>query len=142
MVSSFLGETATNLRLVFIDPETFDLDDLRTSEIEIISELEDGYIIGASADTNFTTLQDKIEKFFNEQKGGGVIAKILNIIDKNQRPEFILSSKLLQEWDQIKDEQVYIVSVKIAVSIGELLNHRKEAPKHQTGFMCQMSRRL
>lgn len=88
------------------DPETFDLDDLRTSEIEIISELEDGYIIGASADTNLTKLQDKIEKFFNEQKRGGVIAKILNILDKNQRPEFILSSKLLQEWDQIKDEQV------------------------------------
>lgn len=69
-----------------IDPETFDLDDLRTSEIEIISELEDGYIIGASADTNLTELQKKIENFFNEQKGGGVIAKILNILDKNQRP--------------------------------------------------------
>src|SRR5919199_6467141 len=32
-----------------IDPETFDLDELRTSDIEIISELEGGYIIGASA---------------------------------------------------------------------------------------------
>ncbi|MEH2203831.1 MAG: S8 family peptidase [Nostoc sp.] len=97
-----------------IDPETFDLDDLRTSDIEIISELENGYIIGASADTNLSKLQDKIEKFFNEQKGGGVIAKILNILDKNQRPEFILSSKLLQEWDQIKDEQVYVVEVGIS----------------------------
>ncbi|MBG1271590.1 hypothetical protein [Nostoc sp. WHI] len=97
-----------------IDPETFDLDDLRTSEIEIISELEDGYIIGASADTNLTELQKKIEKFFNEQQGGGVIAKILNILDKNQRPEFILSPKLLEEWEQIKDEQVYVVEVGIS----------------------------
>ncbi|MCL1473936.1 hypothetical protein [Argonema antarcticum] len=58
-----------------IDPETFDLDDLRTSDIEIISELEDGYIIGASADTNLSELQNKIEKFLNNKSGGGVVAK-------------------------------------------------------------------
>ena len=66
-----------------IDTKTFDLDDLRTSEIEIISELEDGYIICASTDTNLTELQKKIDKFLNEQKGGNVIAKILNIIDSS-----------------------------------------------------------
>ncbi|MCL1473937.1 S8 family peptidase [Argonema antarcticum A004/B2] len=82
--------------------------------IEIISELEDGYIIGASADTNLSELQNKIEKFLNNKSGGGVVAKILNILDKNQHPEFILSPKLLQEWDQIIDEQVYIVEVGIS----------------------------
>jgi hypothetical protein len=92
-----------------IDTETFDLDDLRTSDIAIISELEDGYIIGASADTNLSELQKKIENFINNQKGGGVIAKILNVLDKHQHPEFILSPSLLEKWDQI-----YVVEVGIS----------------------------
>lgn len=97
-----------------IDTETFDLDDLRTSDIAIISELEDGYIIGASADTNLSKLQKKIENFINNQRGGGVIAKILNVLDKHQHPEFILSPSLLEKWDQIRDEQVYVVEVGIS----------------------------
>ncbi len=97
-----------------IDTETFDLDDLRTSDIAIISELEDGYIIGASADTNLSELQKKIENFINNQRGGGVIAKILNILDKHQYPEFILSPSLLEKWDQIRDDQVYVVEVGIS----------------------------
>jgi hypothetical protein len=97
-----------------IDTETFDLDDLRTSDIAIISELEDGYIIGASADTNLSELQKKIENFINNQKGGGVIAKILNVLDKHQHPEFILSPSLLEKWDQIRDDQIYIVEVGIS----------------------------
>ena len=97
-----------------IDTETFDLDDLRTSDIAIISELEDGYIIGASADTNLSELQKKIENFINNQKGGGVIAKILNVLDKHQHPEFILSPSLLEKWDQIRDDQIYVVEVGIS----------------------------
>jgi len=97
-----------------IDTETFDLDDLRTSDIAILSELEDGYIIGASADTNLSELQKKIENFINNQRGGGVIAKILNVLDKHQHPEFILSPSLLEKWDQIRDDQIYIVEVGIS----------------------------
>jgi hypothetical protein len=97
-----------------IDPETFDLDDLRTSGIEIISELENGFIIAASADTNLTELQQKIEKFFQEQQGGGVVAKILDIRELRQRPEFILSPALLEKWNEIRDGQIYTVDVGIS----------------------------
>ncbi|MDB9449326.1 S8 family peptidase [Dolichospermum circinale] len=108
-----------------IDTVTFDLDDLRTSEIEIISELEDGYIIGASTDTNLTELQKKIDKFLNEQKGGNVIAKILNIIDRNQRHKFILSPPLLQQWEQIKDDNFYVIEVGISC-----LGTKTKLPEH------------
>jgi hypothetical protein len=108
-----------------IDTKTFDLDDLRTSEIEIISELEDGYIICASTDTNLTELQKKIDKFLNEQKGGNVIAKILNIIDRNQRHRFILSPPLLQQWEQIKDDNFYVVEVGISC-----LGTKTKLPEH------------
>jgi hypothetical protein len=97
-----------------VDPETFDLDDLRTSGIEILSELENGYIIGASADAELTEFQKKIDLFLNQQRGGGVVAKVLNILDRQQRPEFILSEDLLAKWDGIRDDQVYVVEVGVS----------------------------
>ncbi|WP_204106358.1 MULTISPECIES: S8 family peptidase [Spirulina sp. CCY15215] len=97
-----------------IDPDTFDLDNLRSSDIEIIAELEDGYIIGASGDVELSELQNKIEKFFQEERGGGVIAKILDISQPHQRLEFILSPTLLENWDKIRDPQIYIVDVGIS----------------------------
>lgn len=97
-----------------IDPDTFDLDELRTSDIEIISELENGFIIGASKDIDLSELQKKIEKFFQEKKGGNVVAKILDIRDSHQRPEFILSPTLLENRNQISDEQIYVVDVGIS----------------------------
>lgn len=111
-----------------IDPETFDLDDLRTSNIEIISELEGGYIIGASADADLTELQRKIELFFQSQKGGGIVAKVLDIRQRIQGLEFILSPYLLENWDQIRDERVYVVDVGISClgSKSKLSNYPKQ----------------
>jgi hypothetical protein len=97
-----------------VDPETFDLDDLRTSGIEILSELEDGFIIGASADADLTEFQKKIDLFLNSQRGGNVVAKVLNVLDRQQRTEFILSEELLAKWGQIRDEQVYVVEVGVS----------------------------
>ena len=46
-----------------VDPKSFDADTLKSFGIEVILELEDGYILGASADKNLTQLQEKITKF-------------------------------------------------------------------------------
>jgi hypothetical protein len=44
-----------------IDTTAFDAEDLRKYGIEVIAELEDGYIVGASAgDSDFSELQKKI----------------------------------------------------------------------------------
>lgn len=111
-----------------VDPDEFNLDDLRTSGIEIISELEKGFIIAASADTDLTELQNKIDKFFQEQRGGGVVAKILDIRELNQRPEFILSPALLNNWNEIRDGQVYTVDIGISClgDISKLSNYPQE----------------
>lgn len=98
-----------------IDPTTFDADDLRKYGIEVIAELEDGYIIGASVeDSEFSELQKKIEKFIRSEYGGNKVAEIWDIIDGSRRPEYILSPELLNEWNQIKDEQTYTVDVGIS----------------------------
>lgn len=98
-----------------IDPNTFDADDLRKYGIEVISELENGYIIGASSnDPELSELQKKLNQFIQQERGGNKIAEIWDIIDGSKRPEYILSPELLNEWDKIRDEQIYTVDVGIA----------------------------
>jgi hypothetical protein len=68
---------------------------LRKYGIEVIAELEDGYIIGASVeDSEFSELQKKIELFIKAERGGGKVAEIWEIIDGSKRPEYILSPEL------------------------------------------------
>ncbi|MBD1898395.1 S8 family peptidase [Trichocoleus sp. DQ-A3] len=99
-----------------IDPTAFDAEDLRKYGIELIAELENGYIVGASANETeeFSELQKKIEKFIKEERGGNKVAGIWEILDGTRRPEYILSPELLNQWDQIGDEQIYIVDVGVA----------------------------
>lgn len=97
-----------------IDPKAFDPDNLRQYGIEVIAELEDGYIIGASVDLELTDLQKKIQLFVSLQRGGGKVAEIWEILDGTQRPEYILSPQLLADWDQVQNEVNYVVDVGIA----------------------------
>ncbi|WP_414584485.1 S8 family peptidase [Scytonema sp. PCC 10023] len=98
-----------------IDPIAFDAEELRKYGIEVIAELEDGYIIGASAnDPEFSELQKKIEKFIKQENGGKKVSEIWDIIDGIRRPEYILSPELLNEWERIRDEQIYTVDVGIS----------------------------
>jgi hypothetical protein len=97
-----------------IDPKAFDPDDLKQYGIEVIAELEDGYIIGASVDLELTDLQNKIRLFISSQRGGGKVAEIWEILDGTQRPEYILSPQLLADWDQVQDDVAYVVDVGIA----------------------------
>ncbi len=101
-----------------IDPDSFNPDGLKAYGIELIADTEDGYIIGASADLELSKLQEKIEKFINEQYGGKTVAQIWEIIDGKKKPELILSPNLFTElydnWLPIKEEQIYTVDVGVA----------------------------
>ena len=101
--------------LLQVDPKSFDADTLKSFGIEVILELEDGYILGASVDAELTKLQEKIEKFIAEEHGGGNVAEIWEILEgKFKRLEYIVSPDLLARWDQILDDHIYIVDISIA----------------------------
>ncbi|MDV3550058.1 peptidase [Elizabethkingia anophelis] len=90
--------------------------DLQAFGIEIISEEENGFIVGASSD-NLRTLQEKINQFASSQHGGGKIADFWQIIigDRNVwKPKHILTPSLMKKWDQIKDSELYNIEVSIA----------------------------
>lgn len=84
--------------------------------IEIISEEEDGFIIGATLD-NLQRLKEKIEGFASKIYGTGKVADLWEIIDGNRenwKPEHILSSELYDKWSQIQDDTIYYLQVSIA----------------------------
>jgi hypothetical protein len=101
--------------LIRVDPQSLDIDKLKSFDIEVILEIEDGFILGASVDADLTKLQQKIQQFINEQYGGGKVAEIWEILEgRFNRLEHIVSPDLLARWDQLLDDHLYIVEVSIA----------------------------
>lgn len=98
-----------------INPDEVGYDfDLKKYGIEIISEEENGYIIGASLD-GFNSLEEKIKLFLNEERGGGNVADLWEIVTGNQwKPDLILSDYLKSNWSNIEDDKSYLVEVGIA----------------------------
>ena len=124
-----------------VDPKDFEPDKLKGYGIEVIGDLEDGYIIGASADLELTKLEQKIEQFIQEQKGGGSVPKIWQIFEGSQKIESILSSELLAHWDKVKDGQVYTIDIGIAC-IGTKVNLSDYPIKKDEETVDSYSKRL
>lgn len=98
-----------------INPDLIGYDfDLKLFGIEVISQEEDGYIIGASLD-GFTTLDEKINNFLSEVRGSAKIADFWEIINGKQwKPDHILSDYLKSTWRDINDDRVYNLEVGVA----------------------------
>lgn len=93
--------------------------DLKSLGIEIISEEDDGYIIGASTD-GLRSLEEKINEFISIKHGSAIIADLWEIVKGNRddwKIQHILSSELYAKWDKIDDNQIYNLEVSIAFDI-------------------------
>ncbi len=89
---------------------------LESFQIEIISQEDDGFIIGASLD-NLQTLEEKIQQFADNKSGSAKIADFWKIIEGNRetwKPKHVLSTELFGKWDTISDSLLYQVEVSIA----------------------------
>lgn len=96
-----------------IDPSTELIENLKTFGIEIIGELEGGYIIGASVDTSMSNLAAKIDMFANSRHDN--VAALWEIVSgKLWRTEHILSPTLLAAWPSIRDNDQFVIDVGIA----------------------------
>jgi hypothetical protein len=88
--------------------------DLKLFGIEVISQEDDGFIIGASLD-GFKTLDEKINDFLGKVWGSAKIADFWEIIDGKQwKPDHILSEYLKSTWRDINDDGIYNLEVGIA----------------------------
>ncbi len=99
--------------LLQIDPES-DVDFLRGLGFEIVTELEDGFVIVATEDVDFSTLNEKLDKFiiqYNSKSDSP--AKIYGMEDDTNRLERILSSDLFKLWPTLHDDQNYIIDIGV-----------------------------
>ncbi|MHB1955606.1 MAG: hypothetical protein ACYCOU_17870 [Sulfobacillus sp.] len=96
-----------------IDERTLKIDDLRKYDIEIIAELEEGFIIGCSSDVTLSTLQKKIEKFLGGKQND--VAGLYHLDGGfGWRPEQILSPDLWERWGEIPDDEILAVDIGVA----------------------------
>ena len=120
--------------------------DLESYGIEIISEEENGYIIGASLD-NLRTLEAKIEGFIKSERGTASIADLWQIIDGNReewKPRHILSEQLFSQWDKIKDDDCFQIEVSVAFAKPlykepnpEVRGYEKKKRKHDNQMIAR-----
>ncbi|MBW3524693.1 S8 family peptidase [Chryseobacterium sp. NKUCC03_KSP] len=108
---------AAGIRPIFlqIDLDAFTLESLHHWGIEILSEEDNGYIIGVSVD-DFSSLSAKIDQFLTSTgRYKDKAAQMWQINDGLQwRLEQILTPELNSKWDQIVDDQEYVVYAGIA----------------------------
>lgn len=99
-----------------VDPKDFDIESLKGFGIEIVSEEQDGFIIGANTD-NFNSLSNKIEKFINiDGKFKDQAAKLWQIVNGTQwRIDYILSDELKSKYiSGIVDDEQFTLDISIA----------------------------
>jgi len=99
-----------------VDPKDFDIESLKGFGIEIVSEEEDGYIIGANAD-NFSSLASKIQAFIDVRgKSKDQAAKLWEIVQGEQwRADYILSPELRERYPAgITDQEILTIDISVA----------------------------
>jgi Subtilase family len=117
--------------LLKVDPKSFDADALKGFGIEVVLELEDGYILGASVDADLTQLQQKIAKFIAEERGGAKVAEIWEILEgRFGRLQYILSPDLLENWENVEENRLYTIDISIAC-VGLVSKFSDCPPQHK-----------
>jgi len=96
-----------------VDPLAFDVEGLKGFGIEIISEEDNGFIIGASVD-GFKSLEKKAQQFIDEGKAVTTAQLWDIVLGQSWRIEHILSEELQRKWAEIGDEDTLIIDVSIA----------------------------
>lgn len=125
---------------VQVDPNTFDVESLKGFGIEIISEEESGFIIGAAVQ-DFSSLRTKIEKFINAAPRSNKAAELWQINDGLQwRVDQILSDGLREKWDFIADGESYTVDIGIACYIKIADQPEKEEEESEAHYQQRYER--
>ncbi len=99
-----------------IDLTAKDVEALKSFGIEIISEEEEGFIIGANSD-GFKAFSDRLEQFLTQsnKKFKDSAASILEIVtEPTERLKRILSASILSKWEDLEREVEIVVYIAIS----------------------------
>ncbi|OQP49044.1 hypothetical protein A4H97_29420 [Niastella yeongjuensis] len=93
-----------------------DVESLKSFGIEVISEEEEGFILGANSD-DLKTFSDRLEQFLNQsnKKFKDSAAGIFDLItEPTERLKRILSANLLAKWERLQEEREIVVYIAIS----------------------------
>jgi subtilisin family serine protease len=98
-----------------VDTEAFDIDKFKLWGIELISEEENGYIIGASTD-NFQAFFENVDDFLNEKgQRKDKAAQIWEFVtDESWRVRELLKGELGDVWENIEYSVLYTVQLGVS----------------------------
>ncbi len=107
-----------------IDTKVFNIDSLSNWGIEVISEEQEGYIIGASLD-NLSQFQENINQFLQEEGTyKNTAAKIWELVtDDSWRVSQLLKGELGRIWENIQSNVVYTIEMGISCYIANKKNY-------------------
>ncbi|MGL6196919.1 MAG: S8 family peptidase [Thermoguttaceae bacterium] len=99
--------------LLEIEPTT-DVDFLRGLGFEIVCDLEEGFIVVSSEQTDLADFQQKVEGFVFTQRGTGNVAKVYALCADADRLKRILSERLYSQWNTLDDNKIYTVELSVS----------------------------
>ena len=101
-----------------VDTAAFDLDSLTNWGIEVISEEQEGYIIGASFD-ELASFQEKINQFLTQEgRYKDKAAQIWKLVtDESWRVAELLKGELGKIWNEIELDVIYTVQLGVSCYI-------------------------
>jgi subtilisin family serine protease len=101
-----------------IDTSSFDVDSLRHWGIEVISEEQDGFIIGASID-GLKSFKDNINQFLGQDgRYKDKAAQIWEFItDDSWRVSQLLKGEISKIWSTLNDNTIYIVELGVSCNV-------------------------
>lgn len=117
-----------------IEPD-IDIEFLRGFGLEIVSEIENGFILVSSVDVNLNKLNQQLELFIADSLQ--TPAKVYGLKNNNERMEKIMSPSLREKWNTIMDNQNYLVELSISCNGGIVMpkkpvKNNEETDEHYT----------
>lgn len=118
--------------LLEIDPAT-DIEYLRGLGFEIVTEVDEGFILVASEDVNLEELNNKTIDFIeNRTTRCNSPAKIYALCEDNERLKRVLSSELNDSWNEINDNSYYYIDIGVSCSGGVKLPDKPTKTNDET----------
>lgn len=119
----FLNENEISV-LLKLDTSAFNIDTLLNWGIEVISEEENGYIIGASVD-GLDQFQENLNQFLKEEgRYKDKAAQIWEfVIDDSWRIKELLKGEIAENWGDIDDDVAYTLELGVSCYVHNKKNY-------------------
>lgn len=101
--------------LLEIEPTT-DIEFLRGLGFEVVCDLDEGFIVVSSEETDLSKFLEKVDGFIDSNHGTGNIAKVYALHNDDDRLKRILSEELYNQWSTLDASSNYTVEISVSCS--------------------------